>query len=137
MPGNCATWDGGSTFAENMTESSRHLTRATPVSLRILATFRLRADEGRIAIRQALIKHLIPQWNRDPLRLPLLFRAPLTILVEVAAVFTGFISARHHPPVLWRTCLAVLSILGDLLSTQLSSNRISLMIISSRSCVFL
>jgi E3 ubiquitin-protein ligase UBR1 len=117
---------GGSTVAENMTESSMHAIRATLVSLRKLAALQFpdRADGGRTAIRQALIKRLMPQWTRDPLRLPLLFRDPLTILVEVAAVAPDILPhaiTLMYYACLARTCLALLSILGDLSPTQLSS----------------
>lgn len=110
---------GGSTVAENISESSMHAIRATLVSLRKLAALQFpdRPDGGRLAIRQAIIKRLMPQWTRDPLRLPLLFRDPMTILVEVAAVAPDIL--RHATTLMYyaclaRTCIALLSILGDL-----------------------
>ena len=116
--------NGGSTVAENITEPSMHAIRATLVSLRKLAALQFsdRPDGGRAAVRHALIKRLMPQWTRDPLRLPLLFRDPLTILVEVAAVAPDILLhaiTLMYYACLARTCLALLSILGDLPPNQL------------------
>jgi E3 ubiquitin-protein ligase UBR1 len=52
-----------------------------------MATFGERQELGREAIRQAILKRLLPEWKREqPYQQPLLHREPLTILIEVAAV---------------------------------------------------
>jgi E3 ubiquitin-protein ligase UBR1 len=49
--------------------------------------FQTRPDQGQDAIRQAIIKRLLPEWKREPAyQLPLLLREPVTLLVEVAAI---------------------------------------------------
>ncbi|KDQ52976.1 hypothetical protein JAAARDRAFT_197766 [Jaapia argillacea MUCL 33604] len=51
--------------------------------------FKGRADDGREAVRQAIIKRLLPEWSRTSLTsfsYPLLLRDPFTILIETAAV---------------------------------------------------
>ncbi|KAL1952373.1 hypothetical protein VTO73DRAFT_1522 [Trametes versicolor] len=59
------------------------LTKAVSLS------FKLRPDEGREAVRQAIIKRLLPEWSRTSFTSfshPLLLRDPFALLVETAAV---------------------------------------------------
>ena len=47
--------------------------------------FKNRSDEGRDAVRRAIIKTLLPEWSRTSLTsfsYPLLLRDPFSILVE-------------------------------------------------------
>lgn len=69
--------------------------------------FKNRPDEGRDAIRQAIVKRLLPEWSRTSLTslpYPLLLREPLTILVETAAVSPEML--RHALIALFYACLA-------------------------------
>ena len=66
-----------------------------------------RADGGRDAIRQAIIKRLLPEWSRTSLTsfsYPLLLRDPFTVLVETAAVAPEMI--RHVLILTYYACLA-------------------------------
>ena len=108
----------GDTLADSIGEPSIHMIRSLLVSLRKLASFQLidRENGGRTAIRQALMKRLLPQWTRDRLRLPLLFRDPLTILVEVAAVAPDtipYVTSLMFYASLVRNCLGLISFLSD------------------------
>ena len=73
----------------DVSESSARLLRGLVASLRKLASFHFkeRPDGGLSAIRQALIKRLLPEWRRDnALNLPLLLRDPMSMVFEAAAV---------------------------------------------------
>ena len=55
----------------------------------VAVQFKNRSDKGRDAVRQAVIKRLLPKWSRTSLTsfsYPLLLRDPFTMLVETAAV---------------------------------------------------
>jgi E3 ubiquitin-protein ligase UBR1 len=69
--------------------------------------FKARPDEGREAIRQAIIKRLLPEWSRTSLTsfsYPLLLRDPFTVLVETAAVSPEML--RHVLVLTYYACLA-------------------------------
>jgi E3 ubiquitin-protein ligase UBR1 len=79
------------TVADNVTESQARMLRGLITCLGKLAVvpFRGRQDEGREALRQAIIKRLLPEWSLstlNPVSYPLLLRDPFTIVVETAAV---------------------------------------------------
>jgi E3 ubiquitin-protein ligase UBR1 len=109
----------GHTLADGISDSSMHLIRASLTSLRTLAGMQFpdRADGGRTAIRQAVMKRMMPQWTRDLLRLPLFDRDPLTLLVEVCAVAPDILP--YATPLMYyaclaRTCLGLIRLLSDL-----------------------
>ena len=55
----------------------------------VALSFRNRPDEGRDAMKHAIMKRLLPEWSRGSLTsftYPLLLRDPFTILIETAAV---------------------------------------------------
>jgi len=69
--------------------------------------FKNRSDEGRNAVRQAIIKRLLPEWSRTSLTsfsYPLLLRDPFTILIETAAVAPDLL--RHVLVLTYYACLA-------------------------------
>ncbi|KAI0307463.1 hypothetical protein B0F90DRAFT_1828673 [Multifurca ochricompacta] len=81
----------GGSVADNLTESQGRMLRGLITCLGKLAVvpFRGRPDEGREALRQAIIKRLLPEWSLstlNPVSYPLLLRDPFTIVVETAAV---------------------------------------------------
>ncbi|KIJ45203.1 hypothetical protein M422DRAFT_30047 [Sphaerobolus stellatus SS14] len=79
----------GKTVADQLTESQGLVIRGMLSCLTKLAAlqFKDRPDGGRDAIRQAIVKRLLPEWRREPaFQNPLLLRDPLAILVETAAV---------------------------------------------------
>jgi len=81
----------GGTIADNVTESQARMLRGLITCLGKLAVvpFRGRPDEGREALRQAIIKRLLPEWSLstlNPVSYPLLLRDPFTIVVETAAI---------------------------------------------------
>jgi E3 ubiquitin-protein ligase UBR1 len=81
----------GGTVSDNVTESQARMLRGLITCLGKLAVvpFRGRQDEGREALRQAIIKRLLPEWSLstlNPVSYPLLLRDPFTIVVETAAV---------------------------------------------------
>ena len=81
----------GGTVADNVTESQARMLRGLITCLGKLAVvpFKGRQDEGREALRQAIIKRLLPEWSLstlNPVSYPLLLRDPFTIVVETAAV---------------------------------------------------
>lgn len=81
LPGKCV--------AEQLTEFQVLLIRGLITCLTKLAalTFRDRTDGGQNAIRQAIVKRLLPEWRREPaFNSPLLLRDPFAILVEMSAV---------------------------------------------------
>lgn len=80
-----------SIIADSVTESQYRMVRGllTCLTKLVALNFKGRPDEGRDAIRQAIIKRLLPEWSRTSLTSfshPLLLRDPFTILVETAAV---------------------------------------------------
>ena len=65
-------------------------------------------NSAREAVRQAIVKRLLPEWSRSSLAAysyPLLLRDPLTILVETAAVAPGDM-LKHVVVLLYYACLA-------------------------------
>ena len=81
----------GTTVADNVTDSQYRMIRGllTCLGKLVALNFKSRPDEGRDAVRQAIIKRLLPEWSRTSLTSlshPLLLRDPFTILVETAAV---------------------------------------------------
>ena len=81
----------GGVVADSITDSQYRMLRGLLTCLTKLVSlnFKGRPDEGREAIRQAIIKRLLPEWSRTSLTSfshPLLLRDPFTILVETAAV---------------------------------------------------
>ncbi|CCL98937.1 uncharacterized protein FIBRA_00944 [Fibroporia radiculosa] len=81
----------GCTIADSVTEHQYRMIRGLVVCLTKLValSFKNRPDEGRDAMRHAIIKRLLPEWSRGSLTsftYPLLLRDPFTILVETAAV---------------------------------------------------
>ena len=81
----------GGTVADNLTEPQARMLRGLITCLGKLAIvpFRGRPDEGKEALRQAIIKRLLPEWSLstlNPVSYPLLLRDPFTIVVETAAV---------------------------------------------------
>jgi E3 ubiquitin-protein ligase UBR1 len=100
--------DGG-LVADNLTEAQMRMIRGLLVCLSRLSAmqFKGRPNEGRDAIRQAIIKRLLPEWSRITLTsfsYPLLLRDPFTILVETAAVAPEMI--KHILILTYYACLA-------------------------------
>lgn len=99
----------GTLVVDQLSESTTQMIRGLVNSLTRLAALSLRSrpDEGRGAIKQAIIKRLLPEWSRSSLTSlssPLLLRDPLTILVETAAVAPEML--RHVLVLLYHVCLA-------------------------------
>lgn len=99
----------GGLVADNLTEAQTRMVRGMLMCLSRLAAmqFKGRPDEGRDAVRQAIIKRLLPEWSRITLTsfsYPLLLRDPFTILVETAAVAPEMI--KHILILTYYACLA-------------------------------
>ncbi|KAJ8518930.1 hypothetical protein ONZ45_g4061 [Pleurotus djamor] len=99
----------GGILADNLTEAQSRMVRSLLTCLSKLAAlhFRNRPDEGREAIRQAIIKRLLPEWSRTsltPFSYPLLLRDPLTVLIETAAIAPEML--RHVLILTYYACLA-------------------------------
>jgi len=99
----------GTMMVDTLSESQTMMIRALLLCLTRLAAlqFKNRPDEGRDAVRQAIIKRLLPEWSRSSLTsfsYPLLLRDPFTILVETAAVAPDMI--RHVLVLTYYACLA-------------------------------
>ena len=82
---------GGGMMVDALPESQTRMIRGLLGCLTRLVglQFKNRSDEGRDAVRQAIIKRLLPEWSRTSLTsfsYSLLLRDPFTILVETAAV---------------------------------------------------
>lgn len=96
-------------LVDRIPEHTMRMVRGLVANLTRLASlyFRNRLDGGRDAIRQAIIKRLLPEWSRTSLTslpYPLLLREPLTILVETAAVAPEMLRNALIP--LYYVCLA-------------------------------
>ncbi|KAA1468351.1 hypothetical protein DENSPDRAFT_833612 [Dentipellis sp. KUC8613] len=81
----------GSTVADNLTDSQIKMIRGVVICLKKMAAaaFKGRPDDGREALRQAIVKRLLPEWSLstlNPVSYPLLLRDPFTILAEAAAI---------------------------------------------------
>ncbi|KAI0063243.1 hypothetical protein BV25DRAFT_1824839 [Artomyces pyxidatus] len=97
------------TVADNLNDSQTQMVRGLITCLAKLAAvpFRGRPDEGREALRQAVIKRLLPEWSLstlNPVSYPLLLRDPFTILVETAAIAPEML--RHVLTLTYYACLA-------------------------------
>ncbi|TFK47973.1 hypothetical protein OE88DRAFT_1704965 [Heliocybe sulcata] len=103
------TGSTGNTVADSLTDAQ---IRCIGGLLRCLGKlsalqFKGRADEGRDAVRQAIIKRLLPEWSRSsltPFSSPLLLRDPFTLLVETAVVAPDML--RHVLVLTYYACLA-------------------------------
>jgi len=101
--------DSGSMVPDTLSESqTRMITGLLACLTRLVALqFKNRPDEGRDAVRQAIIKRLLPEWGRTSLTsfsYPLLLRDPFMILVETAAVAPELL--RHVLVLTYYACLA-------------------------------
>lgn len=99
----------GGLVVDSVTESQNMVIRSQLHCLKRLAAlhFVKRADEGRDAIKQAIVKRLLPEWSRTSISsfsYPLLLRDPFTILVETAAIAPEML--RHVLTLTYYACLA-------------------------------
>jgi E3 ubiquitin-protein ligase UBR1 len=99
----------GGVIVDNLSDQQLQMVRGLLACLTKMAAMQLkgRADGGRDAIRQAIIKRLLPEWSRTSLTsfsYPLLLRDPFTVLVETAAVAPEMI--RHVLILTYYACLA-------------------------------
>ncbi|KAG6853526.1 hypothetical protein C0991_003446 [Blastosporella zonata] len=99
----------GQLMVDMMSETQMRMVRGVLSCLTALVKIHFpgRADEGRDAVRQAIIKRLLPEWSRTSLTsfsYPLLLRDPFTILVETAAVAPDIL--RHVLVLTYYACLA-------------------------------
>ncbi|KAJ7758417.1 hypothetical protein B0H14DRAFT_3598370 [Mycena olivaceomarginata] len=100
---------GGGLVVDNLSEAHTGMIRGLLTCLGKLAGlhFKGRVDEGREAVKQAIIKRLLPEWSRTSLTsfsYPLLLRDPFTVLVETAAVAPEML--RHVLILAYYACLA-------------------------------
>ncbi|KAF8880925.1 hypothetical protein CPB84DRAFT_1687402 [Gymnopilus junonius] len=100
---------GSKMMVDTLSESQTMMIRGLLACLTKLVTlqFKNRPDGGRDAVRQAIIKRLLPEWSRSSLTsfsYPLLLRDPFTILVETAAVAPEML--RHVLVLTYYACLA-------------------------------
>ncbi|KAF7982421.1 hypothetical protein HWV62_28541 [Athelia sp. TMB] len=96
-------------LVDNLSSQQLQMVRGILACLSKMAALQLkgRADGGRDAIRQAIIKRLLPEWSRTSLTsfsYPLLLRDPFTVLVETAAVAPEML--RHVLILTYYACLA-------------------------------
>ncbi|KAF8584966.1 hypothetical protein K439DRAFT_1633097 [Ramaria rubella] len=111
-------------IADQVSESQLQLVRGLVACLTKLASiqFKDRADGGRDAIRQAIVKRLLPEWRREPaFNSPLLLREPLTILVETAAVSPKslrYVTVLAYYASLARITIGIVQLLGKPQSVQ-------------------
>jgi E3 ubiquitin-protein ligase UBR1 len=96
-------------MVDNLSDSQMRMIRGLVACVTKLAGmhFKGRPDEGHEAIRQAIIKRLLPEWSRTSLTsfsYPLLLRDPFTVLVETAAVAPDIL--RHVLVLAYYACLA-------------------------------
>ena len=99
----------GTLMVDALSESQTRMIRGLLACMTKLVAlqFKTRPDEGRDAVRQAIIKRLLPEWSRTSLTsfsYPLLLRDPFTILVETAAVAPEML--RHVLVLTYYACLA-------------------------------
>jgi len=99
----------GRLVVDNITDAQTNMVRGLVICLTRLSAlhFRPRPDEGREAVRQAIIKRLLPEWSRGSLTsfsYPLLLRDPFTLLVETAAIAPDML--RHVLILTYYACLA-------------------------------
>lgn len=103
------TGQPGASVADTLTDSQTRMIRGlvTCLTKLVALNFKTRPDEGRDAVRQAIIKRLLPEWSRTSFTsfaYPLLLRDPFTILVETAAVAPDML--RHVLILTYYACLA-------------------------------
>ncbi|KAJ6608860.1 hypothetical protein B0H10DRAFT_2166482 [Mycena sp. CBHHK59/15] len=99
----------GGLMVDNLSDSQMGMIRGLLTCMGKLAGlhFKGRVDEGREAVKQAIIKRLLPEWSRTSLTsfsYPLLLRDPFTVLVETAAVAPEML--RHVLILAYYACLA-------------------------------
>ncbi|KAJ7086018.1 hypothetical protein B0H15DRAFT_844990 [Mycena belliarum] len=99
----------GGLVVDNLSESHMGMIRGMLTCMGKLAGlhFKGRVDDGREAVKQAIIKRLLPEWSRTSLTsfsYPLLLRDPFTVLVETAAVAPEML--RHVLILTYYACLA-------------------------------
>ncbi|KAK7048047.1 E3 ubiquitin-protein ligase, partial [Favolaschia claudopus] len=100
---------GGGLAVDNLSEAQMGLIRGLLTCMGKLAGlhFKGRGDDGREAVKQAIIKRLLPEWSRTSLTsfsYPLLLRDPFTVLVETAVVAPEML--RHVLILTYYACLA-------------------------------
>ncbi|KAJ7461265.1 hypothetical protein B0H11DRAFT_2285848 [Mycena galericulata] len=100
---------GGGLVVDNLPDTQTGMIRGLLTCMGKLAGlhFKGRVDEGREAVKQAIIKRLLPEWSRTSLTsfsYPLLLRDPFTVLVETAAVAPEML--RHVLILAYYACLA-------------------------------
>jgi len=96
-------------MVDALSESQTRMIRGLLACLTKLVAmhFKNRPDEGRDAVRQAIVKRLLPEWSRSSLTsfsYPLLLRDPFAMLVETAAVAPELL--RHVLILTYYACLA-------------------------------
>ncbi|KAJ7726568.1 hypothetical protein DFH07DRAFT_1000781 [Mycena maculata] len=99
----------GGLVVDNLTDPQMGMIRGLLTCMGKLAGlhFKGRVDEGREAVKQAIIKRLLPEWSRTSLTsfsYPLLLRDPFTVLVETAVVAPEML--RHVLILAYYACLA-------------------------------
>ncbi|KAJ7073950.1 hypothetical protein C8F01DRAFT_1242237 [Mycena amicta] len=99
----------GGMVVDNLSEAQMGMIRGLLTCMAKLAGlhFKGRTDDGRDAVKQAIIKRLLPEWSRTSLTsfsYPLLLRDPFTVLVETAAVAPEML--RHVLILAYYACLA-------------------------------
>ncbi|KAF9042270.1 hypothetical protein BJ165DRAFT_1546637 [Panaeolus papilionaceus] len=116
----------GTLMVDALSDSQTRLIRGLLACLTKLVNlhFKGRPDEGRDAVRQAIIKRLLPEWSRSSLTsfsYPLLLRDPLTLVIETAAVAPELL--RHVLILAYYACLAraVIGIVFILSKTRASN----------------
>lgn len=95
--------------ADGLTETHVRMIRSLLGCLASLARIELegRPDGGKEAVKQAVIKRLLPEWSRTSLTsysYPFLLRDPFTVLVETAAVAPEML--QHVLVLCYYACLA-------------------------------
>ncbi|KAF7365509.1 E3 ubiquitin-protein ligase [Mycena venus] len=100
---------GRGLVVDNLSDAQMGMVRGLLTCMGKLAGlhFKGRGDEGREAVKQAIIKRLLPEWSRTSLTsfsYPLLLRDPFTVLVETAAVAPEML--RHVLILAYYACLA-------------------------------
>ncbi|KAF9235714.1 hypothetical protein BU15DRAFT_51032 [Melanogaster broomeanus] len=103
------TGSSGGNVADSLTETQTRMVRSLLGCLTTLAKLELdgRPDGGREAVKQAIIKRLLPEWSRTSLTsysYPLLLRDPFSVLVETAAVAPEML--QHVLVLCYYACLA-------------------------------
>jgi len=93
----------------SLSDTQSRMIRGLLASLTGLAALELegRPDGGRVSIKQAIIKRLLPEWSRTSLTsfsYPLLLRDPFTVLIETAAVAPEML--QHVLILCYYACLA-------------------------------